>query len=287
MARVDRLTLVAQLACDLSDQCLAQLDLTQGLLQRGFNAPVAGSPLAVDLRAANSDDLRAKAHGHVFEHVAAQTFGMQECAGAIGALMAAEVIRVSPTITLARSLVEHAASAAWILDPEADTDHRSARGLAALLRVFEAGASHPTSPQDESNYAADARRQRDDLIAELEEGGATLLRASNGTTRTVTLGRATVSTHYRITTRIKENLDLDVGYGDLSAFAHGDSVALMASDRSPAELLSLVPTVMFRAIRDWSGVVQTYVGTRISPAFNQTTLDLLRFVMTEMAQPET
>jgi hypothetical protein len=284
MCGVESLTLVAELTRRLADQCLAELDAISQLLQSGFDSPPAGSTLRLDLDVAKADLLRAKAHTHTFEQVDALTFGVRECVSAVGVLVAVEVIAVAPILVVTRSLVEYAASAAWLLDHRAGTDERNARGLAAMLHAIEAIAPHGSASLETTGFMRETLAWRDEVIAELEADGAIVARKTNGYSVNVTVGSATVSTRYTITARVHENLDLTVAYGDMSAFAHGEFVSLMGIDRSPAALLSLAPMLMVQAVRGWSEVVQAYVGVSLESSFDEATLAALEVVMEELAQ---
>jgi hypothetical protein len=284
MCEVERLTLVAELTRRLADQCLAELDSISKLLQSGFDSPLAGSTLYMDLDVAKADPLRAKAHTRTFEQVDALTFGVRECVSAVGVLVGVEVIAVSPILTVTRSLVEYAASAAWLLDHRAGTDERNARGLAAMLHAIEAIAPPGIASLEPTGFVRETLDWRDEVIAELEADGATVARKNNGYSVNVTVGSATVSTSYTITTRVHENLALGIADRDLSTFTHGEFVSLMGIDRSPAPLLSLAPMLTVHAVRGWSEVVQAYAGLDLDSCVEETALTLLETVMGETAQ---
>ncbi|MGY6497886.1 MAG: hypothetical protein ACXIUP_06625 [Microcella sp.] len=179
------------------------------------------------------------------------------------------VLHPLPSIPIARSIAEVAASTAWLLDPACGADGRAARAYAAVFRSFEKVELAGTG--SETGRAA---KLRETLITELESHGTRVERhihkgVKHESVAQVTVGRSRAKTGFQYSQRVAAEIPAVAGlYAHMSGIAHGETVHISSAFDTPAAVIRVLGHVASTSVEAWSNAVNAWVDVSPGPFLN-------------------
>lgn len=232
----------------------------------GEGAP-ASSPFGVD-RAAEA--VHPVAFSQRLRHVEACNTALVSHLSGLEALFRDITFRPLPAVSIARSIAEVAASAAWILDTRVDRDTRTARAYASLFRSIET-----YSPRTRGRGTDDLDQLREKISQEVQgRGGRTVRRIKNGEPTPeiaqVTLQRGHAKVGFQYSQRIAEEIPL-IGntYAGMSGMVHGEPQHITTTSNSPGTMARLIGLVVRRSVEAWSNAIHLWIDAETAAFINE------------------
>jgi len=196
-------------------------------------------------------------------HLSASSFAIESMAQSIELHFASDTFLAVPTLVVTRALLEYAATAAWILDPQVSADQRLARNCAASIRAVERSVRELGPDFDGGKFQA----TRESLLNYYVAAGVDVQYFVDPKTnsvrrevRSVRVGTARAAINYNISQRISKQIQIGDVYGILSSVAHGEQVAIAMTSVSIETQLRAIAFACFRSVEAYSTAVHAYVG---------------------------